>query len=100
VRKPPVVSVEAEWVQPSLASSQIPPDLWERDQRPPAPLTLTDDVAAAGDLVAAGGCSPQCLVSRGACGKNGCACSCSGRYHGVLAGVDVRQALAQRAAAE
>jgi hypothetical protein len=73
--------------------------MWEQGRLPPAPMTLTDEVAAAGDLVAAGGCSPQCLVSRGACGKDGCACACGGRYHGLLAGVDVRQALAQRAAA-
>lgn len=88
-----------EWDQPTLASAEVPPDAWELDRRPSAPMTLTDDVAAAGDLVAAGGCSPQCLVSRGACSSRGCACACRGAYHGLLAGVDVRQALAQRAAA-
>lgn len=88
-----------DWDQPTLASSQVPADVWERDRRPAAPMTLTDEVAEAAALVAAGGCSPQCLVSRGACGERGCACACRGAYHGVLAGVDVRQALAQRAAA-
>lgn len=86
------------WDQPTLASAEVPPDAWERDRRPPTPMTLTDDIAAAADLVAARGCSPQCLVSRGPCGDRGCACACGGAYHGVLAGVDVRQALAQRAA--
>ncbi len=84
------------WDQPSLASSQIPPDVWERDRRPAEPMALTDDVAKAADLVGAGGCSPQCLVSRG--GED-CACICGGAYHGLLADVDVRQALQQRAVA-
>jgi hypothetical protein len=90
------MSTWPDWDQPSLASSQVPADVWERDRRPPQPMALTDDVATAAALVAAGGCSPQCLVSPGG---EGCACSCAGAYHGLLADVDLRQSLRQRAAA-
>jgi hypothetical protein len=82
--------------QPTLASADVPEDSWEAGRLPAAPMPLTPDVAAAAALVAAGGCSPQCLIPVAAAAD--CKCACRGAYHGALADTDVALALKHRKA--
>lgn len=44
---------------------------------------------AAGELVAAGGCSPHCLLAMGEESRK-CRCRCEGGYHGVLRDAEVQ----------
>lgn len=83
------------WEQPTLISAEVPEDEWEAGRVPVEPLELTDDVHSPAELVAAGGCSPQCLASSDH-HDNHCSCRCSGQYHGILAHVDLRQVLMTR----
>nr|MDT0660833.1 hypothetical protein [Micromonospora sp. DSM 115978] len=82
------------WEEPTLASAQIPEDVWEAGRLPLDPLPLTADRATAAALVADGGCSPQCLISAGPHGRD-CSCRCRGAYHGILADADIASALAR-----
>lgn len=84
----------AAYQQPTLASAQVPPDLWEAGRLPAHVVPLSAEVSTAAELVHAGGCSPQCLVSAGVPVQH-CDCACRGAYHGILADADLRTALAR-----
>ncbi|MEV7263998.1 hypothetical protein AB0N38_10645 [Micromonospora aurantiaca] len=88
----------AGYDQPTLASTQVPADVWEAGRLPAEPMPLTDEVSTAAALVHAGGCSPQCLISAGVPAKQ-CDCACRGAYHGVLSDADIPSALRHREAA-
>jgi hypothetical protein len=90
-------TVWPDYEQPTLASTQIPPDQWERGRVATGPVPLTPEVSTAAALVAAHGCSPQCLISASAQCVD-CKCTCRGAYHGALADADIPSALRHRKA--
>jgi hypothetical protein len=51
--------------------------------------------STAAELIRAGGCSPQCLVSAGVRVQH-CDCACNGAYHGALSDADIASAVRHR----
>ena len=79
-----------------LSGPGLPAEEWERGRVPERRREVGDDVATAGDLVAQGICTPQCLLSNSPRCRL-CACNCQGRYHGALADVGLGEVV-ERAA--
>lgn len=78
------------WDQPTLHNHDLAPDAWEAGRRALPPRPMREGPVEASRLVAEGDCSAQCLVTPE--DRAGCACTCRGIYHGVLARTQITAA--------